>query len=40
MIMTRTMVEGDEGRVMRNGLVEALWQDVVLRMKKLEVLQY
>lgn len=37
LVMTRAMAEGEEGRVMRNGLVEALWQDVATRIRRMEV---
>jgi cytochrome b pre-mRNA-processing protein 3 len=37
LLMTRAMAEGPEGRIVRNGITEALWQDVTTRMKKLEV---
>ncbi|KAJ9595712.1 hypothetical protein L9F63_013125, partial [Diploptera punctata] len=35
-LMVRTMAEGDEGRFTRNNIVEAMWQDVYTRAKKLE----
>jgi cytochrome b pre-mRNA-processing protein 3 len=42
MLMVRAMAEGSEsgqdGRVIRNGIVEALWADVNTRAKKLGVI--
>ena len=35
--MVRTMAEGEEGRYVRNNMVEAMWEDVITRVKKLEV---
>ncbi|KAL3276753.1 hypothetical protein HHI36_012123 [Cryptolaemus montrouzieri] len=35
MISARAMAEGDEGRYLRNQMAEALWSDVLLRVKKL-----
>lgn len=35
--MVRTMAEGEEGRYVRNNIVEAMWEDVITRVKKLEV---
>jgi len=37
MLMVRTMAEGEEGRYVRNNIVEAMWEDVITRVKKLEV---
>lgn len=37
MMMARLMAEGDEGRDIRNGLIEALWQDVDFKAQKLGV---
>lgn len=37
MLMVRTMAEGEEGRFVRNNIVEAMWQDISTRAKKLEV---
>jgi cytochrome b pre-mRNA-processing protein 3 len=37
MLMVRAMAEGDEGRFVRNNIVEAMWEDVITRVKKLEV---
>jgi cytochrome b pre-mRNA-processing protein 3 len=37
MLMVRTMAEGEEGRFVRNNIVEAMWEDVITRVKKLEV---
>lgn len=37
MLSTRVMAEGDFGRIIRNGMVEALWNDVAQRVKKLGV---
>jgi cytochrome b pre-mRNA-processing protein 3 len=37
MLMVRTMAEGEEGRFVRNNMVEAMWQDISTRAKKLEV---
>jgi hypothetical protein len=31
------MAEGEEGRFVRNNIVEAMWEDVNTRAKKLEV---
>lgn len=36
MLMVRTMAEGEEGRYVRNNIVEAMWEDVLTRAKKLE----
>jgi hypothetical protein len=36
-LMVRTMAEGEEGRFVRNNIVEAMWEDVSTRVKKLEV---
>ncbi|KAK7065296.1 Ubiquinol-cytochrome-c reductase complex assembly factor 1 [Halocaridina rubra] len=36
MMMVRLMAEGEEGRFTRNSLVEAMWEDVQMRAKKLE----
>ena len=38
MLMVRLMNEGKEGRLIRNGLVNALWDDVEQRSKQLGVL--
>lgn len=35
--MVRIMAEGEEGRFVRNNIVEAMWEDVITRVKKLEV---
>ncbi|XP_066955035.1 ubiquinol-cytochrome-c reductase complex assembly factor 1 isoform X2 [Macrobrachium rosenbergii] len=35
MLMTRLMAEGEEGRYVRNCMIEALWEDVQMRAKKL-----
>lgn len=35
-LMVRTMAEGEEGRFVRNNIVEAMWEDVSTRVKKLE----
>ncbi|KAL1115842.1 hypothetical protein AAG570_006132 [Ranatra chinensis] len=35
MLMVRAMADADSGRAVRNSLVEALWQDVAQRVKKL-----
>lgn len=35
MLMVRCMAEGEDGRVMRNSVVQAMWADVALRAKKL-----
>lgn len=35
MISARAMAEGDDGRLLRNYLVEALWNDVGQRIKRL-----
>lgn len=35
LLMVRLMAEGDEGRYTRNCLVEAMWEDVNMRAKKL-----
>jgi hypothetical protein len=35
--MVRTMAEGEEGRFVRNSIVEAMWEDVSTRAKRLEV---
>ncbi|KAI4459676.1 ubiquinol-cytochrome c reductase complex assembly factor 1 family member [Holotrichia oblita] len=35
MLMVRCMAEGDDGRYVRNRIVQALWSDVGLRVKKL-----
>jgi len=37
MLMVRTMAEGEEGRFVRNSIVEAMWEDVSTRAKRLEV---
>lgn len=37
MLSARVMAEGDDGRILRNGIVEALWCDVQLRTKKVGV---
>lgn len=37
MLLVRTMNEGDDGRFARNCVVEAMWQDVSMRAKKLGV---
>jgi cytochrome b pre-mRNA-processing protein 3 len=37
MLMVRTMAEGEEGRFIRNNIVEAMWQDISTRAKKLQV---
>jgi cytochrome b pre-mRNA-processing protein 3 len=37
MLMVRLMNEGKEGRLIRNGLVNALWDDVEQRSKQLGV---
>lgn len=37
MLMVRYMAEGDDGRHVRNKIVEALWTDVQHRSKKLGV---
>ncbi|XP_021937286.1 ubiquinol-cytochrome-c reductase complex assembly factor 1 isoform X2 [Zootermopsis nevadensis] len=36
MLMVRTMAEGEEGRFVRNNIIEAMWEDVSTRVKKLE----
>ncbi|PSN33257.1 Ubiquinol-cytochrome-c reductase complex assembly factor 1 [Blattella germanica] len=38
MLMVRTMAEGEEGRFTRNSMIEAMWQDVSTRAKKIEVM--
>lgn len=40
MLMVRCMAEGEDGRVMRNSVVQAMWADVALRAKKLGVSNY
>lgn len=37
MLSARAMAEGDDGRLLRNSLIEALWGDVQQRTKKLGV---
>ncbi|XP_077294188.1 ubiquinol-cytochrome c reductase complex assembly factor 1 [Arctopsyche grandis] len=37
MLMVRCMAEGDDGRFVRNSLVESLWNDVSFRVQKLGV---
>lgn len=37
MLSVRAMAEGDDGRFIRNSVVEALWTDVGLRAKKIGV---
>lgn len=37
MLMARLMQEGDDGRLVRNALVEAMWDDVDFRSKNLGV---
>lgn len=37
-LMVRLMGEGDDGRFMRNAVVEAMWQDVEYRSKQLGVI--
>lgn len=37
MLIVRAMAEGDEGRFVRNCVVQALWNDVGLRVKKIGV---
>ena len=39
MLMARVMNEGENGRWVRNAIVEAMWQDVEYRSKQLGVLQ-
>ena len=39
MLMARLMNEGEKGRLVRNAVVEALWQDVDFRSKQLGVLR-
>lgn len=36
--MVRLMQEGEEGRLIRNALVEALWEDVDIKSKQLGVI--
>lgn len=40
MLMARLMQEGEEGRLIRNALVEAMWEDVDLKSRQLGVLLY
>jgi len=40
MLMARVMNEGENGRLVRNAIVEAMWQDVDYRSKQLGVLNY
>ena len=40
MLMVRVMTEGDDGRFIRNIIVEAMWQDVSTRAKKLGVSRF
>lgn len=40
MLMVRFMAEGKYGKIARNALVEALWDDVEVRSKKLGVSVY
>uniref|UniRef100_A0A1B6C9K3 Ubiquinol-cytochrome c chaperone domain-containing protein n=1 Tax=Clastoptera arizonana TaxID=38151 RepID=A0A1B6C9K3_9HEMI len=35
MLMVRCMAEDEDGRKVRNGIVESMWQDVILKAKKL-----
>lgn len=37
MLMVRYMAEGDNGKMVRNNLVEAMWNDVDNRLNKLGV---
>lgn len=37
MLSVRAMAEGDDGRIIRNNMVQALWTDVGLRIKKIGV---
>ncbi|VEN57338.1 unnamed protein product [Callosobruchus maculatus] len=37
MLSVRSMAQGDEGRFLRNCIIEALWNDVAQRAKKLGV---
>ena len=37
MLMVRLMNEGEKGRLVRNALVEAMWQDVDFKSKQLGV---
>lgn len=37
MLATRTMAEGEEGTILRNGIIECLWVDVLERIKALGV---
>ncbi len=37
MLMARLMNEGENGRLVRNGLVEAMWEDVDFKSKHLGV---
>lgn len=37
MLSVRAMAEGDEGKLIRNGMLEALWNDVKHRANKLGV---
>lgn len=37
MLSTRAMADGENGRFLRNSVVEALWNDVDQRVKKLGV---
>lgn len=37
MLMTRLMSEGENGRFVRNALVEAMWEDVEYKSKQLGV---
>ncbi|KZC03842.1 Ubiquinol-cytochrome c reductase complex chaperone CBP3 like protein, partial [Dufourea novaeangliae] len=39
MLMVRFMGEGEEGKLVRNNLAEAMWQDVDGRMSKLAVIR-
>ncbi|GLH11754.1 Protein of unknown function [Gryllus bimaculatus] len=37
MLLVRAMAEGKEGRFLRNRIIEAMWEDVSTRAKKLDV---
>lgn len=37
MISTRAMAEGDDGKALRNAMIEALWKDIAERIKKVGV---
>jgi hypothetical protein len=38
LLMARLMVEGEEGRIVRNAVVEAMWSDVEFKSKLLGVI--